>query len=110
VQPTQALARDMRAIDENIISRMVGMPENQRAAALLAEEDVVKGRGLAGQFLESVAVRLDHFEQHLVLQGGGGKLATGLHRLGMWLKWIEGLLEQPRYLLLLVMATMVVIL
>jgi NADH:ubiquinone oxidoreductase subunit 5 (subunit L)/multisubunit Na+/H+ antiporter MnhA subunit len=110
VQPTQALARDMRAIDENIISRMVGMPENQRAAALLAEEDLVKGRGLAGQFLESVAVRLDHFEQHLVLQGGGGKLATGLHRLGMWLKWIEGLLEQPRYLLLLVMATMVVIL
>lgn len=110
VQPTQALARDMRAIDENIISRMVGMPESQRAAALLAEEDLVKGRGLAGKFLESVAVRLDHFEQHLVLQGGGGKLAAGLHRLGMWLKWIEGLLEQPRYLLLLVMATMVVIL
>jgi hypothetical protein len=60
--------------------------------------------------LEGIADRLDHFEQHLVLQGGGGKLGAWLHRLGTWLAWIEGLLEQPRYLLLLVMATMVVVL
>jgi NADH:ubiquinone oxidoreductase subunit 5 (subunit L)/multisubunit Na+/H+ antiporter MnhA subunit len=110
VQPTQALAHDMRAIDANVISRLVGMPESQRAAALLGEEAVVKGRGLAGAALESVADRLNHFEQHLVLQGGGGKIAAALHRLGDWLKWVESLLEQPRYLLLLVMATMVVVL
>jgi NADH:ubiquinone oxidoreductase subunit 5 (subunit L)/multisubunit Na+/H+ antiporter MnhA subunit len=110
VLPTQALARDMRAIDDNVVSRMVGMPVGQRAAALLAEEAVVKGRGLAGHMLEGIADRLDHFEQHLVLQGGGGKLGAWLHRLGTWLAWIEGLLEQPRYLLLLVMATMVVVL
>jgi hypothetical protein len=109
-RPTQALARDMRAIDENVVSRLVGMPEGQRAAALLGEEAVVKGRGLAGTALEWVAEHLDHFEQHLVLQGGGGKLGAALHRLGEWLKMIENLLEQPRYLLLLVMATMVVIL
>ena len=109
-RPTQALARDMRAVDDNVVSRLVGMPESQRAAVLLDEEAVVKGRGLAGGLLMWVAERLGTFEQRLVLQGGGGKLGAGLQRLGDWLKWVESLLEQPRYLLLMVMATLVVIL
>ncbi len=109
-RPTQALARDMRAIDENVVSRLVGMPEAQRAAALIEKEAVVKGRGLAGELLMWVAERLDRFERNLVLQGGGGKLGEGLARLGAWLKQIESLLEQPRYLLLMIMATLVVIL
>jgi len=45
-----------------------------------------------------------------VLQGGGGRLGRGLHRLGIWLRFVESLLEQPRYLLVLIMATVVVIL
>jgi NADH:ubiquinone oxidoreductase subunit 5 (subunit L)/multisubunit Na+/H+ antiporter MnhA subunit len=109
-RPTLGMARDMRAIEENVVSRLVGMPEGQRAAALLGGEAVVKGHGLAGNLLAWVAAHLDHFEQHLVMQGGGGRLATGLHRMGDWLKLIESLLEQPRYLLVLVMVTMVVIL
>lgn len=110
-QPSRALARDMRAIDENVVSRLVGMPETQRAAELLArDQEVVKGRGLAGALLAWVADRLNHFEQRLVLQGGGGRLGDGLSRLGGWLKFVEGLLEQPRYLLVLIMATVVVIL
>lgn len=114
-RPTQGLARDMRAIDENVVSRLVGMPETQRAAVLLGEggdggNAVVKGRGLAGGALEWAAGRLDGFERRLVLQGGGGRLGNALARLGDWLKWVESLLEQPRYLLVLVMATLVVIL
>lgn len=110
-QPTRALARDMQAIDENVVSRLVGMPEAQRAAELLAEDrQVVRGRGLAGGMLVWVADRLDRFEQRLVLQGGEGRLGQGLARLGDWLKFVEGLLEQPRYLLVLIMATVVVIL
>jgi len=109
-RPTQALARDMRAIDDNVVSGLVGMPQGQRAAALLDGEAVVHGRGLAGGLLMWVAEHLNHFEQRLVLQGGGGRLGAGLRRLGDWLKWVEGLLEQPRYLLLMVMATLVVIL
>jgi len=109
-RPTQALARDMRAIDENVVSRLVGMPEAQRAAALIEKEAVVKGRGLAGKLLMWSADRLDRFERHLVLQGGGGKLGEGLKRMGDALKVVEGLLEQPRYLLLMIMATLVVIL
>lgn len=109
-RPTQGMARDMRAIDENVVSRLVGMPETRRAAVLLGEDRVVKGRGLAGGLLEWVAERLDGFERRLVLQGGGGRLGQGLARLGDWLQWVESLLEQPRYLLVLVMATLVVIL
>ncbi len=109
--PTRGLARDLRAIDENVVSSLVGMSETQRAAELLSPyEKVVKGRGLFGGLLAWSADRLDRFEQHLVLQGGGGRLGRGLHRLGIWLRFVESLLEQPRYLLVLIMATVVVIL
>jgi len=56
------------------------------------------------------ADRMNRFEQRLVLQGGGGRLGSGLARLAEWLKLIEEMLEQPRYLLVLIMATVVVIL
>lgn len=107
---TQALARDARALDENVISRMVGLPANQRAAALLGDKTVIAGQGLAGRMLAWIADQFDRFEQHLVLQGGGGKLGAGLHQLGQIFKQIENLLEQPRYLLLMVMVTLAVIL
>jgi hypothetical protein len=109
--PTRALARDIRTIDENVVSGLVGMPEAQRAAELLSPyEEVVKGRGLVGAILAWSADRINRFEQHLVLQGGGGGLGQALNRLGVWLRFIESLLEQPRYLLVLIMATVVVIL
>lgn len=109
--PTRALARDIRTIDENVVSRLVGMSASQRAAELLAPyEEVVKGRGVVGGALAWSAERLDRVEQRLVLQGGGGRVGRGLARLGEWLRFVESLLEQPRYLLLLVMATLVVIL
>jgi NADH:ubiquinone oxidoreductase subunit 5 (subunit L)/multisubunit Na+/H+ antiporter MnhA subunit len=113
-RPTQALARDMRAIDDNVVSRLIGMPEAQRAAVLLdlreRNETVVKGRGMVGELLMKLAERLSYFEQRLVLQGAGGKLGNGLQQLGKWLTWVESLLQQPRYLLLMIMATLVVIL
>ncbi|NWG87467.1 MAG: hypothetical protein HXY26_08180 [Hydrogenophilaceae bacterium] len=115
VRPSRALAEDMREIDEQVVSRMVGLPEKARAAAILEQsrqgvDEVVRGRGAAGKLLEWVAEHLDHFERRLVLQAGGGRLAWLLHQLGQWLVAVEGLLERPRYLLLLIMATLIVIL
>lgn len=110
-QPTQYLAQDFRALDANVVSRLVGMPEAQRAAELLGDRtEVVKGRGLFGGVLAWTADRMNRFEQRLVLQGGGGRLGSGLARLAEGLKLIEEMLEQPRYLLVLIMATVVVIL
>ena len=45
----------------------------------------------------------------LILEGEGGAMARLLQRVGVALKAIEALLEQPRYLMLMVMATFVVI-
>lgn len=119
VRPTQALAQDMRAVDEQAVSRLLGLPEQAKAAALLdpagqprpmVAQEAVRGRGAAGELLAWLADRLDRFERHCLLQAGGGRLAWLLQGLGRWLLAVEGLLERPRYLLLLVLATVVVIL
>lgn len=118
VRPSRALAHDMRVIDEQVVSRMVGLPEQAKAAAILdqveqarqGKQEVVRGYGAAGKLLEWVADHLNHFEQRLVLQTGGGRLAWLLQQLGQWLVAVESLLERPRYLLLLIMATLIVIL
>lgn len=116
VRPTAALGRDVRAFDDGFVSRLVGLPEQARAAEILEQgevgrdEDVTRGHGLAGRFMAWLAGRLHRFELRLVLQPGGGVFANLLQRLGEQLLAVETLLERPRYLLLLVMATLVVIL
>ena len=119
LRTTQTLGRDMRAFDDGVVSRLVGLPEQTRAAALLDDSgtaargdgpSMVRAHGLAGAFMAWLAERLHRFELRLVLQPGGGVVTRLLHRLGEQLVAIETLLEQPRYLLLLVMATLVVIL
>jgi NADH:ubiquinone oxidoreductase subunit 5 (subunit L)/multisubunit Na+/H+ antiporter MnhA subunit len=117
VRPTVALSRDLRAFDDGFVSRLVGLPEQARAAAILEQgggtgrdDDVAKAHGLAGNFMAWLAERLHRFEIRLVLQPGGGIFANLLQRLGEQLLAVETLLERPRYLLLLVMATLVVIL
>lgn len=119
VRPSRDLAQDMRMIDEHVVSRLVGLPEKAKAAALLGQVEqarqqgdraVVQGYGAAGKLLEWLADRLDQFERKLVLEAGGGRLAWLMRLLGQWLVAVENLLERPRYLLLLIMATLVVIL
>jgi NADH:ubiquinone oxidoreductase subunit 5 (subunit L)/multisubunit Na+/H+ antiporter MnhA subunit len=112
VRPTQNIARDVRAIDENVVSRLVGLPAETRTSALMEStgDTVVRGHGVAGALLEWTAGHLDHFESRLILQEGGGRLSALLKSAGMVFQAVEALLERPRYLLLLVMATFVVIL
>jgi hypothetical protein len=60
--------------------------------------------------LEWLADLLHWFEERLVLRGGGDGLQAGIEHLGGRLLQIESLLSRPRYLLLFIMATLVVIL
>lgn len=106
VRPMQAVARDARALDDEVLSRMVGMPEN--AALAHANDEVIRAHGLAGRLLLWVADVLQRFENRLILRTGGDRPA--LRALAGYLRKSEALLEQPRYLLLLVLATLVVIL
>jgi len=64
---------------------------------------------MAGRLMEWLAKLLYWFEEHLVLQGGGEGLKRTIDLIGGYLKRVEHLLSQPRYLLLLIMATFAVI-
>ncbi len=117
VRPTRQMARDVRNLDDNVVSRLVGLPESAGVPAFLVasgeemnKDEVVRGSGLAGAFLEWIALKLHRFESRLLFQGGDSRLSRMLARIGFYLIAVEGLLSQPRYLLLLIMATLVVIL
>ncbi len=111
VRPTQNIASDIRAIDENMVSRLVGFPAEACTSALMESGDtVVRGYGAAGALLEWVADHFDRFESRLILQEGGGKLSLLIKSMGQLFQAVESMLERPRYLFLLVMATFVVIL
>ena len=60
--------------------------------------------------MEWMARVLHWFEERLVLRGGGEGLQRLIHLLGGYLLQVDELLTRPRYLLLLIMATLVVIL
>ena len=124
VRPTQALARDLQAFDDQVVNRLVGLPAQAGALASMADwearhqgaeqpgprAEFSAGPGLLGGFMDWLAGVLHWFEEHLVLRGGGEGLQRLLHLLGGYLQQVDELLTQPRYLLLLIMATLVVIL
>lgn len=120
LRPTEQLARDIQAFDDEVVNRLVGLPDQDSALSSLTEweerkegdpkKSIAHARGLVGSILAWLANLLYWFEEHLVLQGGGEGLHKGLHFLGSYLLQIEELLSRPRYLLLLIMATLVVIL
>ena len=119
VRPTHALSRDVQAFDEQVVTPLVGMPSSAGALSSLTQYErhkngylnveVSRGTGLAGRFMEWVADLLHWFEEHLVLKSGGEGLIGLVRHVGGHLIKIDELLSQPRYLLLVVMATLVVI-
>ena len=104
-RPTLSLGRDVREFDDRVLDRLIGAPREQA----LGVGSPVQGNGVAGRTLLRISDLLQQFETRLVLEGEGGAMARALQRVGAALKAIEALLEQPRYLMLMVMATFVVI-
>lgn len=123
VRPTIELSRDVQDFDDKVVSRVVGLPAQARAISSLQYWEAHKqgensadtnamgqARGILGHIMESTASMLYWFEDRLVLKGGGEGLLGLIERLGFYANHIEHLLSQPRYLLLLIMATFIVIL
>ncbi len=110
VRPVQSVGHDMRDFDDKVLSHLVGMPERRRAGADADDDGVIRGHGLAGRLLMWLAERFHHLESYLVLRRAEGPLTRLLRGAGDYLRALEALLEQPRYLILLVAATFVVIL
>lgn len=114
VKPTQNLARDARSFDEKVVHKVVGLPGQASALSSLdqleSESTIGKGRGVAGSIMEWTASKLGWFEEHLVLHGGDQGINKVIQHLGGYVLKIEILLSQPRYLMILIIATFVVIL
>jgi hypothetical protein len=106
--------------------RLVGLPGSASAVSSLAQweafchertgrvvgdsGDVSHGRGAIGRLLEAVSTLLQWFEEHLVLKGGDVGVFNLVQRLGTVLAWVDVLLSEPRYLILLIVITFIVIL
>ena len=123
VRPTIELSRDVQDFDDEVVSRVVGLPAQARAISSVqyweaSKQDksasdannIGQAPGMLGHIMESTASMLYWFEDRLVLKGGGEGLLGLISRLGFYANHIEHLLSQPRYLLLLIMATFIVIL
>ena len=108
VQPTEAFARDLRQFEAAFIDRALGEPG--RGEAVDPALPLVQVDGWPGRLLGAAARHLQRLENRLLLRGRGGFGELLLRRLGSYLATVEQLLEQPRYLMMAVMATFVVIL
>lgn len=125
VSPVQALAQDAKHFEQHVVNRMVGLADSARAVSSLAQwearldgdrqangdsGDVAVGRGMLGRSMQWLATQLYWFEEHLVLSGGDQGIKRLILRAGSLLMRVDELLSHPRYLLLMVVATFVVIL
>jgi NADH:ubiquinone oxidoreductase subunit 5 (subunit L)/multisubunit Na+/H+ antiporter MnhA subunit len=111
IRPTVSIGRDMRDFDDNVLAHLVGMPERHRGGeAPPGGDSVIRGHGLAGRLLVWLADRLHLVETHLVMRQGSGPVTRAARSVGDYLLVLEALVERPRYMILLVVATFVVIL
>lgn len=106
LQPTRSIAHDVRDFEERFLDRMVGVARRDQPG----ERQLVRGSGVAGRLLAGLAALCQVVEDRLALRGRGGSAEQVLRRAGGYLRTVEQLLEQPRYLMMAVMATFVVIL
>lgn len=111
IRPVQAIGRDMRDLDDKVLSHLVGMPERWRAGPnAAADHAVIRGHGLAGRMLYAIAERCRAFESRLLMKNSGGTFARFTQGVGQYLLLLESMLEQPRYLIVAIAATFIVIL
>ena len=123
VRPTVSLARDVQYFDEQVVTRLVGLPVYSRSVSSLSQWEAIQKRasstgagdvdqatGVAGRIMAWLANLLYWFESHLVLREEGEGVLHKLRRAGALLERVEQLLTEPRYLILLVVATFTAIL
>jgi F0F1-type ATP synthase membrane subunit c/vacuolar-type H+-ATPase subunit K len=120
VQPVDRLAADLCRFDRNVIEKAVGLPvptvsalsslaaweEHRLAADTGPGPDQREVSGLLGYLAHHFAAGLHWFEEKLVLQGVGNDLRRAGRRVGYSLAAFEQVLRKPRYLLLIVLITL----
>ena len=121
-KPTRALANEVQIFDEQVVDRITGIPSHSNMLTTLSHweaqqqgdfsisNEIGTGRGMFGKILEFFAGSLQFLEERLILKGSGEGLMKGMNFVGRYLEIIDKLLTQPRYVLVLILATFVVVL
>jgi len=122
-RPLLNVGHDLQIFDDRVLARIVGMPSDlsplddlsplvpigEKGTRQEPEDDrVICGHGLAGILLLWAAYHFQRFESRLIL-GDNVWMRHVLHEISTILLVTEDLLEQPRYLLLFIIVTLVVI-
>jgi hypothetical protein len=92
-------------LETQFVEPAFGLPTPQRDTQP-THASVLQASGLAGSLVSKLSDWLYWFEEKLVLQGLGQNMLNSGRRLGASLNRFEELLNQPRYLVILIIATL----
>jgi vacuolar-type H+-ATPase subunit I/STV1 len=124
VKPVQELASDLNYFDGEVVEPVFGLPAPMASLAssltkaetkrleenIFVDPDILRVSGLPGLLVRNCANALFWFEERLVLQGVGQNMIVWGRSLGVRLNHIEDLLNQPRYLTVFILATLLAVL
>jgi len=115
VSPIKTIAKDAHRFEEKYISNMLGNTQHTTNKVAATELDGISKTGklatagLVGHFFEKIALYSEWIEDNLILKSSGEGLINIIQRIGQYLISIEELLNKPRYLMILVSITFVII-
>ncbi len=107
-RPLVRIGYDLRDFDTEVVARIIGMRQRTTASDDLSGDAIIRGYGAAGGLLAWCARHFQSFERWLIL-GDNAWLRQVLRETGVIFLVVEELLEQPRYLLMFVVATLAVV-
>lgn len=118
-RPVKALARDVQLFEEQVMVKIAGKAMHQHRISSLSQWEANQrqqqsqhsgeARGLLGRFMQWFAYLSQLFEDKLILRSSSEGLLGLLNHISRYLEIIEGLLVQPRYLVLLILLTFILI-
>ncbi|MEE9310154.1 MAG: proton-conducting transporter membrane subunit [Cocleimonas sp.] len=121
-KPTRKISHDVQIFDEKIVDRITGIPAHSNMISTMSQwqeqqqgrsgaaNEIGVGRGLFGKLLEFFATVSQFIEERIILKGSGEGLVNGMNYVGKYLEFVDKIFTQPRYILILIMATFVVVL
>lgn len=112
-RPVQKLAGDLNLFDLLLIQRATGMPLGDAPTIPrepgVVDPAVIRVSGVPGALVGKLADGLHWFEDRLILRGVGSEFQRAGRRLGSRLNNFEALLNQPRYLVVFILATLLAV-
>jgi NADH:ubiquinone oxidoreductase subunit 5 (subunit L)/multisubunit Na+/H+ antiporter MnhA subunit len=119
LQPLQRIALDLARFDNQVLEPLFGLPIQHPTAqpwqrpgmhkAGMVDPEVIRVSGFPGALVSLLAQWSHWFEHHLVLEGVGQNLMLSGRRMAVRLNHVEDLLNQPRYLVVLILITLLAV-